>query len=64
MSDEIYEGDGIYVTRYCGPASEGEDRVRWQITIPSGVEYVQMDRLELHELIGVLARDSAWSASA
>ena len=53
MSQEIYEHGGLYVTQYVGPASEGEDRQRWQITIVNG-EYVELKRRDLRRLVKAL----------
>lgn len=48
MSTEVFAEYGLYVTRLAGPASEGDDRARWQITIPG--EFVTLTRAEVRRL--------------
>lgn len=57
MSREVFEEDGLFVTRYAGPASEGEDRRRWQLTIPRDIEYVQFTAEQLQRLVTALQDD-------
>ena len=57
MSTEIYEGAGLYVTHYAGPAHEGDDRARWQFTAPDS--YAQLTRPQVKGLIITLLAD-AW----
>jgi hypothetical protein len=59
MSKEIFETDGLYVTRHAGPLSEGEDRARWQFTPTNGDGYATLTRRQVRTLIVVLLRD-AW----
>jgi hypothetical protein len=61
MSTEIHDGalGGLYVTRHVGPASEGEDRARWQFTLPVDRNYVTLRRDEVVVLAAALANSAA-----
>lgn len=53
MSDVLYEGRGLQLSRHVGPASEGPDRRRWQLTTgPEG--YAVMTAGELTDLHAAL----------
>ena len=56
MSEDIYYGVGMIVTRFVGPAQEGPDRQRWQFTPQSGRE-ATLSRDELLELDAELVGD-------
>lgn len=56
MSRQVFETDGLIVTRLIGPASAGADRTRWQFT-PLAADYVTLDRRQVRALIVVLLRD-------
>jgi hypothetical protein len=63
VSTEIHEGT-LYVTKHAGPASEGDDRARWQFTLPNGRDYVTLRRDEVAQLAAKLARSAAVSQSS
>lgn len=50
MSETLYEENGVAVTRMAGPASEGPDPTRYQLTLPSNQDLVVLRR---HEALGV-----------
>ena len=58
MSLNIYEGRGLTVTRYAGPADRGADRTLWKITtrLPEGIAVLR--REEAAELALELLRDA------
>jgi hypothetical protein len=58
MSTEIHKGT-LYVTRHAGPATEGDDRARWQFTLPFGHDYVTLRRDEVVVLAAALANSAA-----
>jgi hypothetical protein len=58
MSEEIHEGS-LYVTKLAGPASEGDDRARWQFTLPFGHDLVTLRRDEVVVLAAKLAHSAA-----
>ena len=51
MSETLYEENGVAVTRMAGPASEGPDRTRYHLTLPSNQDLVVLKRQEA--LVGV-----------
>jgi hypothetical protein len=60
VSTEIHEGS-LFVTRHAGPESEGEDRARWQFTLPLSAAdgYVTLRRDEVAVLAAALANSAA-----
>jgi hypothetical protein len=59
MSEDIYQGATLIVTRYVGPADEGPDRKRWQFT-PIGWQYsfATLTRSEVVQLAKALLEDA------
>jgi uncharacterized protein YfeS len=58
VSEEIHEGT-LYVTKYVGPADEGDDRARWQFTLPLSRDCVALRRDEVVVLAAALANSAA-----
>lgn len=61
MSTEIHEGS-IFVTRFVGPDHAGQDRARWQFTLPyDGMQrgFVTLRRDEVVVLAAALANSAA-----
>jgi hypothetical protein len=57
VSEDIYNENGLYVSRFVGPADEGEDRRRWQFY--TGHEpTIAFDRQALLKLVHALLVDS------
>jgi hypothetical protein len=55
VSEDIYEGPGITITRYVGPADEGPDRRRWQVTIfGPDVAHTVLDAADVKDLLHAL----------
>ena len=56
MSNEIYvNGSGtLYVTQHVGPACQGDDRARWQVTVLDSDGYVTLTRDEVLVLAAAL----------
>lgn len=46
----------MVVVRLCGPAAEGKDRMRWQVTFPSGTDQVTIRRDEARALAAAIIR--------
>jgi len=55
MTTDVYEAEGLIVTRKAAPASEGADRARWQLTTPLPEGHVTLDRVQATELCIALA---------
>lgn len=55
MATDVFEGGGLVVTRKAGPASEGGDRARWQLTTPLPEGHATLDRHEATALCIALA---------
>jgi hypothetical protein len=58
MSDNIFEAEGLYVTRYAGPAGPS-DRRRWQFTITARypeTQHMSLDADQCAELHAALGR--------
>lgn len=56
MGENIYETTDLVVTHYAGPAIEGIDRARWQVT-PTRRGIAVLRRDEVWDLIEALLRD-------
>jgi len=57
MSETLYEENGVAVTRMAGPASEGPDRTRYQLTLPSNQDLVVLKRQEALEVAMAIIND-------
>lgn len=55
MSTDIYNDEGLIVTRKAGPTSEGPDRARWQFTTPLPEGHVTLNRVQVTNLCLALA---------
>ena len=56
MSENVYEGEGLYVTRKAGPAGP-KDRRLWQFTIAGDGTYTDLTRDELRVLVMILQQE-------
>jgi hypothetical protein len=54
MSEDVYEAPGLIVTRFCGPASEGDDRQRWHLS----TDYCVLTREQIRKLAWALLNES------
>ena len=55
MATDIYDDAGLVVTRKAAPASEGADRLRWQVTTPLPEGHTTLDRRQATALCIALA---------
>ena len=57
MSVTVFGNYGLWVTRFVGPADEGEDRQRWEF-IPWEKGRAVLTREQVDELIAALVEDT------